>query len=143
MKTLIPIVALAFAAAGAAQAQDGPVIYPAKGQSAAKQDKDRKECDRWAVKESGFDPAVAPPPAQKKGGVLRGALAGAAVGGIAGSLGGEAGGGAAVGGALGATAGGIRQSRQNAANRGAAQASYDSYSRAYGACLTGRGYTVK
>ena len=143
MKTLIPLVVLALVAAGPAAAQDGPAIYPAKGQSAAKQEKDRTECDRWAVKQTGFDPATAPPPAEKKGGVLRGALAGAAVGGIAGSLGGEAGGGAAVGGALGAAAGGIRQSKQNSANRQAAQASYDAYQRAFAACLTGRGYTVK
>jgi hypothetical protein len=34
-------------------------IYPKNGQSAEQQDKDKYECHRWAVSQSGFDPTVA------------------------------------------------------------------------------------
>ena len=67
-------------------------VYPAKGQSADKQKKDEAECQTWAVKQSGYDPAKpqtapapAPAPAQASGpsgARLRGAAAGAAVGAI-------------------------------------------------------------
>ena len=42
------------------------VAYPANGQSAAQVDQDRYDCYRWAVDQSGFDPAkvtYAPSPA--------------------------------------------------------------------------------
>lgn len=35
----------------------GMFIYPAKGQSQEKQDKDRHEYHTWAVKQIGFDPS--------------------------------------------------------------------------------------
>lgn len=35
------------------------VAYPAKGQSAEQQSRDRYECHTWAVSQSGFDPASA------------------------------------------------------------------------------------
>jgi hypothetical protein len=38
--------------------------YPKAGQSAAEQERDRAECHRWAVEESGFDPAAVPDPTQ-------------------------------------------------------------------------------
>jgi hypothetical protein len=99
---------------GAAQA---PVIYPAKGQSAEQQNKDKGECHVWAVQQSGFDPAqaqAAPPPAQQgpQGERARGAARGAAVGAAAGAIGDDAGKGAAAGAAAGTVAGGSRQ-RQN------------------------------
>jgi hypothetical protein len=41
-----------------ALAQSGEVyIYPSKGQSSEQQDKDRYECHRWAVQQTGFDPS--------------------------------------------------------------------------------------
>ena len=62
------------------------IAYPAKGQSAEQQSRDRYECHTWAVGQSGFDPATAQsaPPATAS----------------------------------------------------------DTYRRALGACLTGRGYSV-
>ncbi|WP_434456657.1 hypothetical protein JQR85_14470 [Stutzerimonas urumqiensis] len=63
------------------------IAYPAQGQSAEQQGRDRYECHGWAVGQSGFDPAVATRPV-----------------------------GAEV---------------------------TDRYRRALGACLTGRGYSVK
>lgn len=65
-------------------------VYPRNGQSPEQQSTDRAECDRWAVEQSGFDPAR------------------------------EGGGGPAAG----------PQKRAD-------------YGRAYGACLDGRGYTVR
>ena len=62
------------------------IAYPAKGQSAEQQSRDRYECHTWAVSQSGFDPATA----------------------------------------------------QSAPPATAA----DTYRRALGACLTGRGYSV-
>ena len=32
-------------------------FYPARGQSAVQQDRDKFECNGWAVKQSGFDPS--------------------------------------------------------------------------------------
>jgi hypothetical protein len=33
-------------------------FYPAQGQSAERQDRDKYECNGWAVKQSGFDPSM-------------------------------------------------------------------------------------
>jgi hypothetical protein len=41
-----------------APASDQLFMYPKNGQSAEQQDKDRYECHRWAVSQSGFDPTV-------------------------------------------------------------------------------------
>lgn len=132
-----------------------PVIYPAKGQSAAQQDKDKYECYDWARRESGFDPVASPQggmagpaaaPADATGGMVRGALGGAAVAELGDH---DAGRGAAVG-ALGATllsrarqaqAAQARQqqARQQQAGPGAQRSVYE---RAFGACLHARGYTL-
>ena len=133
------ILSLAFAAAA-----QKPVVYPAKKQSQAQQGKDDGECYVWAKQNTGIDPAnppkssAPPPPEQKKGGVVKGAAAGAAVG----AIGGNDVGNAAV---KGAAVGGVAQ---HARNRGAQQQAAQSqqamqtYYRAYGACMSGRGYTV-
>lgn len=132
------------------------IIYPAKGQSAAQQQKDEAECYAWAKAKTGYDPAqatqyVAPPPQQSVGGervagAARGALGGAAIGAIAG----DTGKGAGIGAVVGTMAGGARQRRKQAANQQAAaqQQQYtaqqqQNFQRAYGACFEGRGYTVK
>src|ERR1044072_7232043 len=86
----------------AAEAQK-PIVYPAKGQSAAQQSKDDAECYAWAKQKPGTDPPPVPPtpPPQQTGpaggggerarGALRGAAGGAACGGGAGGGGGGAG----------------------------------------------------
>jgi hypothetical protein len=133
----------------------GPVgaaqpVYPAKGKSAKKQTSDEQACSNWAVKQSGFDPAKPPPPqAVAKGATGSGAgVKGAVVGG---GIGAVSGGNAAEGAVAGAVAGRVikrNKNRQEAkainnANAQQVQAGYDAYERARGACLTGRGYTVK
>lgn len=136
-------VALATVCATAAAAQPPLSVYPAKGQSASLQSRDKQACDRWAVEQTGFDPALSSPPPQATGGVAKGALAGAAVGGLAGSLGGEAGEGAAVGAVAGGVIGNVRQRRRNNAAVAAQQANQQGYNNAFAACLTGRGYSVR
>ena len=145
---------------GSVLAQD-LIIYPAKGQSQEQMDKDKYECYSWAKQQSGFDPmqqpkATEPPPQQpaQQGGVGRGAVRGGAVGLAAGAIAGDAGKGAAIGAASGAIVGGARRRDQQRQQQQAEQqwaqqqaATYaknrDGYNRAYGACLEGRGYTVK
>ncbi|TXF96040.1 glycine zipper family protein [Massilia arenae] len=146
--------ALLAACCCAAQAQR-PVAYPSQGQGQARQDSDDGECQVWARKQTGVDPATlaANPPPQETGpavgggervrGALRGALGGAAIG----AIGGDAGGGAAVGAGVGTIVGGHRarqnQAGRNAANSGAQQGALDEYNRAWNACMRGRGYTVE
>lgn len=141
-------------------AQD-PLIYPAKGQSVEQQEKDKFECYTWAKGQTGFDPmqvptATAPPPGQQapQSNVVKGAAGGALVGVTAGAIAGDAGKGAAIGAASGALIGGMRRREQQQQQQNAQQqweheqaANYanqrNNYNRAYGACLEGRGYTVK
>ena len=113
-------------------------IYPSRGQSPEQQSRDRYECHTWAVQQTGFDPTVqaATPP---QGGVIRGAATGATVGVVGGAIAGDAGKGAAIGAATGGLIGGMRQ-----ASRATQQSSaHSAYTRALGACLNGRGYTVQ
>ena len=130
-------------------------IYPTKGESAEQQSRDRYNCHRWAVQQTGVDPTVAqatqsPPPSPPRGGVFRGAARGAAVGAIGGAIGGNAGKGAAIGAAAGGVIGGMRQRQQTRSLQQAQayqaaeqQNAYAEYNRALGACLSGREYTVK
>lgn len=147
----------------------GLFVYPAKGQDAAQQSKDETECYDWSKTQSGFDPAAPAPaapaaaaPAEKQGpggerikGAARGAAAGAVIGEVADD---DASEGAEIGAAAGVVAGG-RQARKNRreqeeqatesvkASEEAAQAAQqqqvDTFKRGLGACLEGRGYTVK
>ena len=135
-------------------AQADVYVYPKPGQSQESFESDQYACHNWATQQTGFNPAAppqaaaAPPPQQ--GTAVRGAARGAAVGAVGGAIAGDAGKGAAVGAAVGGTANVMRQNR---ANRDAAaasqqaqaqqQAGYANYEKAYGACLSGRGYSVK
>ena len=138
--------------ASAAQAE--VYVYPKPGQSQESFESDQYACHNWATQQTGFNPAAppqaaaAPPPQQ--GGAVRSAGRGAAVGAVGGAIAGDAGKGAAVGAAVGGTAHVVRQNRANrdaaAANQQAQaqqQAGYANYEKAYGACLSGRGYSVK
>lgn len=137
------LVAVCAAPAGAQQ-----YVYPAKGQSQAKQQSDEAACSSWATGQSGFDPAhppapvqAAPAPVTGSGSRLRGAAVGGAIGAVAGGDAGDA--------ALaGAVVGGVAQRRRNAraaqsATAQSAAVASDAYLRARSACLSGRGYTVK
>jgi hypothetical protein len=140
-------------------------VYPGKGQDAAKQGQDENECYTWARGQTGIDPTAPPTQAAAveapKGGAVkgaaRGAAAGAAVGAVSderhigdeGSL--DAGEGAAAGAAVGAAKG--RRAQKKAGKQAQAQAQQaaqtqdaqtkDTFKKAWGACLEGRGYSVK
>jgi hypothetical protein len=154
MRAITVGVMLAALSLGAA-AQQRPIAYPSKGQSQARQDKDEGECHVWAKNKTGIDPAAvaSSPPPQETGpavgggerlrGAARGALGGAAIGAIAG----DTGKGAGVGAVAGTMAGGHRARQNQAARNESAQQGQvqqmDSYYRAYAACMSGRGYTIK
>ena len=141
-------------AASAGRAQ-GPISYPAKGQSPEQQTRDKGECHVWAVQQSGFDPAkaqtaAAPPPSQPGGERVKGAARGAAAGAVGGAIAGDAGTGAAAGAAVGTMAGGKKKRDQAKQQQAQAQQQEQSaaqgqatYQKAVAACLEGRGYTVK
>ena len=152
----VKVLLIALAAATAAEAQQ-PIIYPAKGQSAEQQQKDKGECYAWAQQQTGVDPvalaehsASAPPPSGPQGERVRGAARGAAGGAAIGAIAGDAGKGAAVGAVAGTMAGGARQRRKGQAEAQQQQQSQQqtqqalaSYNSAFGACMEGRGYTIK
>jgi len=141
-------------AGGSISASLGVVPYPSKGQSASQQNKDEGECYAWAKKQTGIDPvatasAPAPPagPAVGGGERVRGAARGAAGGAAIGAIAGDAGKGAGIGAVVGTMAGG-RQARQNKAakQQQAEQAkaqTLQTFNRAFGACMEGKGYVVK
>jgi hypothetical protein len=118
-------------------------VYPQKGQSQQQQDIDTGECTRWAKQNSGVDPNA---PKQQEGlgsnarGTAGGAAKGAAVGAAVGAIGGNAGKGAAAG----AVVGGVAGRRGSKRGKQAAEAeTTNTYQRAFGACMEGRGYSVK
>ena len=144
------IVSLSVVLSVAVAAQNQLYVYPLKKQSSEQQDRDRYECHRWAVQQTGFDPSKAYPsnpnsldpqpyrPSQPH--ILKGAGRGAALGAVGGAIKGE-----------GAEGGGFRrkderrqQAAQQQANASSAAASqHTNYTRAMAACLEGRGYSVK
>lgn len=117
------------------------------------QEQDEFSCYKWAKDQTGFDPnkpvEQAAAPAQK-GGAVSGAAKGAAVGAIGGAIAGDAGKGAAVGAGVGAASGAHKrrkgEKQQKAAQQQVAkqqEAKVETYQRAFGACMEGKGYTVK
>jgi hypothetical protein len=136
-------------------------VYPANGQSPEQTDRDRYECHIWAVQQTGVDPSradanpyarVVVQPANPPGtGTAVGAISGAILGSIiAGPR--NAGAGLVLGGVTGAIVGSAAdanaqaQAQQTQAqinqSQAAGRAQADSYRRAIGACLQGRGYTI-
>ena len=133
-------------------------IYPLEGQSSDKQEMDEFACYKWAKEQVGFDPN-APVSTQQTttrssrhhrgGGMLGGAMGGAALGAIGGAIAGNAGKGAAIGAGVGAAGGLLRDNRQQAEaaeiseqTRVNDQQNRQTFNRAYGVCLEGRGYKV-
>lgn len=143
----------------------GLFVYPGSSQDPAQQGKDQDECYAWARQQTGIDPTAAPKPAaeaeKQRGGAVKGAARGAARGAAVGAVsderhvGDEGSLDAGEGAAAGATAGAVRGRRaQKKANKQAdkqaqqtAQAqdtqTKDTFKKAWGACLEGRGYSVK
>ena len=162
IRTLLFAAGILSLVAGVALAQD-PIVYPAKGQSEKQMEKDKYECYSWAKKQTGFDPMATPtatraaPPssnASTAGGAVKGGAVGA-LGGLAiGALAGNSKKGALIGGGSGALIGGVKshneqkrskQAQQQWANEQANNyaGKRHEYNRAFGACLEGRGYSVK
>lgn len=154
----------AAAAAALKPAALGLAVYPGKGQDAAQQGKDEGECYTWARQQTGIDPTVATEAAAveaPKGGAVKGAARGAAKGAAVGAVGDDdrvrdegnldAGEGAAAGAAAGAAKG--RRQQKKAGKQAEAQAQQtaqtqdagnkDTFKKSWGACLDGRGYSVK
>ena len=119
-----------------------PYVYPAKGQTAEQQQKDQYECHEWAVQQTGFDPSQPVEQSVPRHSVMGGAARGAALGAVGGAIGGDAGKGAAIGAAVGGLHTVMSDRRANESQAQAYSASTETYDRAYGACLQGRGYTV-
>ncbi|MBI5041841.1 MAG: hypothetical protein HZB57_11785 [Gammaproteobacteria bacterium] len=157
MTSRLTVLVVVVASLAAVPANAQPYVYPAKGQSAQQQKQDEYQCYDWARQQSGYDPMQAasqPAPAQAPaptGGRLRGALRGAAGGAVIGEIANDdAGKGAAVGAVAGTMVGGARQRQAQAQQQAQVQQQQaasaqqqQGYQRAYGACLEGRGYTVK
>ena len=142
-------------------------VYASQGQSDRQLDRDRYECHKWSVTQSGYDPSahaqpviyqpvsmVRLPPrgADTVAGVISGAFTGAVLAGPHDT---------SEGAMIGAIAGGImgaitesarrkeagqvvaHQNTQAQSERARLEALTSNYRRALGACLEGRGYTVK
>ena len=146
--------AVAVAAAATLAHAQKPIAYPAKGQSAQQTQKDDAACATWAKQNTGIDPVAASQPAPQQTGPatgggerVRGAARGAVGGAVVGGITGDAGTGAAVGAAAGTMAGGARARQNQAAQNQQAQAqqqqSLNTFWRAWGACMEGRGYTIR
>ncbi len=141
-------------------------FYPERQQSEATQDRDRFECYRWAVKQTGVDPGMtatrqeSPPPVgtvrRDEGAVVAGAVTGAAVGAVMSGprRGGE---GMVLGAIFGAVMGAaaedsrarhaerVQEARRRdwQARQQARQIPTDDFRRAMSACMSGRGYAVR
>jgi hypothetical protein len=141
-------------------------FYPTKGQSQEQQDRDRYECYRWAVQQTGFDPGqaqlaphqriqvtpAAPPGSDTAAGAMTGAVVGTMM-----SPRRDSGFGMVFGAITGAMIGAASdEERRRQAEQ--VQQQYDAidaqryarvekqsrdYQRAMTACLEGRGYTVR
>lgn len=146
------VVGAALLSMALATAAQKPVIYPAKGQSASQQAKDDSGCASWARQNTDVDPAMPPSaaqasaPAPPRGGLIKGAAVGATIG----AVGGNSVGNAAL---KGAVVGGVAQrsrkkgqqeavAAQTQQTQGQQQQAISTYWRAYGACMSGRGYTI-
>ena len=135
----ISLAGIVMATAGCASGPAGqPAVYayPQKGQTAETQARDSAECQAWAKQQTGFDPLT---DSAKGAGV--GALVGAVGGAAAGAAIGAATGNAGTGAAIGAAAGGIGGAGVGGTYK--YTKSKDGYDRAFSACMTGRGYTVR
>lgn len=138
-------------------------VYPARNQSDEQMGRDKEECHDWAVKQTGVDPekvateALDQPSGSPPSSGAGSGLGGAGFGAARGAMSGDAAAGAIRGVGIGRLVHAIRARRQmeeqHQASQQQDQASLQehqqrksllqNYDRAFGACLTGRGYTVQ
>jgi hypothetical protein len=135
-------------------------VYPNNGQSPEQTDRDRYECHEWSVQQTGVDPSrdanpyervvvqpATPPGANTATGAIVGGLIGSIIGGPR-NWGAGAVIGAGTGAIIGASADANAQAQAHMTQAQIAQAQaqgaarLDTYRRAFGACMQGRGYTV-
>lgn len=160
--SMMNISVFAISVMGVPLSQAQTFIYPMEGQSPDKQEMDEFACYKWAKEQTGFDPNHPTATQQgtttsttrstthrRGGGMLGGAMGGAALGAIGGAIAGDAGKGAAIGAGVGAAGGLMKQRRQQSevAQVGEQtqvndQQNRQTFNRAYGVCLEGRGYKV-
>ena len=162
---LLSLAAEAHAQGASPAAQLGMFPFPAKNQTKEQQATDEKACYDWAREQTGIDPVAAANPntdaaaaaaraqmdSAATGAAVKGAAAGAAGGAIVGAIAGDAGEGAAIGAVAGAVRGrrAKKQAEAQAAQQGAqaakaqGNAQLETYKKAMGSCLEGKGYTVK
>jgi hypothetical protein len=141
--------------------------YPQQGQSPQQVDRDRYECSTWATDQSGFNPSAPNVPPHERVQVVGGPPpgSGVAVGAVTGGILGaavsrprDAGAGLLLGALLGGAIGAGAEASADAQAQGAANANANArmqaqaaqierkasdYRRALGACLEGRGYSIK
>ena len=141
--------------------------YPQQGQSPQQMDRDRYECSTWATQQTGFNPSAPNVPPHERVQVVTGTPpgAGVAVGAVTGGILGaavsnprNAGAGLLLGALLGGAIGAGAEASADAQAQGMANANADArmqaqaaqierkasdYRRALGACLEGRGYSIK
>lgn len=143
---------------GTAVAQKvGVYVFPTQDQSEDQQEKDKADCYKWAVQQSGVDPInppeveAAPVDTGPDGSVVRGSAGGAAAGAAIGAISGDAGKGAAIGATAGAIRGARNRRRRGRFEQAASQVEADQteaglineFKKAFSACLQGKGYTVQ
>lgn len=136
----------------------GVYVFPANGQTTPQQQSDEAACFAWAKAQTGFDPIAAsqassPAATPTEGGGARKVVGGAAAGAVIGAVAGDTGKGAAIGATAGVLKAGHdrrksrREQKQAQAEADKAQAELTErkagYNKAFGACLEGKGYTVK
>ena len=127
-------------------------VYPTGKQTEQQLERDKEECHQWAVKQTGVDPEKMATETQKSGSTPGGGTGAMSVG--IGAARGAAQGDAAAGAMHGLGMAGlmrmVRARRQmDQQHEGymqdhqTRQTQLQNYDRAYSACLTGRGYTVR
>jgi hypothetical protein len=141
--------------------------YPQQGQSPDQVDRDKYECSTWATQQTGFNPSAPNVPPHERVQVVSGVApgSGVAVGAITGGILGaavssprNAGAGLLLGALLGGAVGAGAEATADANAQAAADANSNAhmqaqaaqierkasdYRRAIGACLEGRGYSIK
>ena len=127
-------------------------VYPSGNQTEQQLGRDKEECHQWAVKQTGVDPEKMAEETQKSGsgqGTGTGA-ASVGIGAARGAAQGDAAAGAMHGIGMAGLIRTIRARRQmdqqhEAYTQGhqTRQSQLQNYDRAYSACLSGRGYTVR
>tara|TARA_B100000700_G_scaffold241549_1_gene268849 strand:- start:6264 stop:6776 length:513 start_codon:yes stop_codon:yes gene_type:complete len=163
------LLGVSFLGLGFSVSAQQPIVYPANGQTAARQASDEAACHAWARQSTGIDPAAftqTPTPDSPQNGTtsggggerFRGAVRGAAGGALIGEIANDdASKGAGVGAIAGAMVGGAKarqrkieqmelqnqQQFQQQQYQAQQQQQMGNYNRAFGACMEGNGYTIR